>query len=450
VYEDDLDACLRGISEAHEERREYQMQYRLRRADGEYRLLLCNGVPRFEPDGTFVGFITSWIDITELNRSKEEALARQKLESLGVLTSGIAHDFNNLLGGIMADAQLLMGELEKSSPALESAKRIDTVAFRASEIVRQLMAYAGQESSDYEPVDMVDLVRDMLDLIHVSISKHCFLKVELPEGLPMIRANAAQIRQVIMNLITNASQALEGKEGVISVSLGEVHPNEESRFLRLEVSDTGCGMTKEIQDRIFDPFFSTKGAGRGMGLASLQGIVRTHGGNTSVVSVPGQGSRFDILLPCLKQAEKATRDNAIPSSAATDRSLTGTVLLIEDEDALRSAVTTMLRKKGFSVFDAGDGMTGLDLFQAHTGQIDAVLMDATLPGMTGREVLEKLRGIRPDVTVILTSAYGRDVALETVGGGQSLPYIRKPYQVSDLIDLILRTCSGEVGLRATD
>ena len=207
VHPDDLEGCLAGLASSHQQQKECRMEYRLLRADGEYRSILCKGIPRFAPDRTFVGYIASLVDITDLKRSQEATLARHKLESLGVLAAGIAHDFNNLLGTIMADAELLADELGENAVARESTKKISAIAFRAAGIVRQLMTYAGQESTAFEPVDLAGLVREMLELVNVSISKRAVLDVQLPEKLPIIWANAAQIRQVVMNLITNASEA---------------------------------------------------------------------------------------------------------------------------------------------------------------------------------------------------------------------------------------------------
>ena len=203
-------------------------------------------------------------------------------------------------------------------------------------------------------------------------------------------------------------------------------------------------MTEEVLAGIFDPFFTTKGARTGLGLSAVQGIVRSHGGNISVISTPGQGSGFEVLLPCLSQAENPPKRTAMAISPQQDNTLTGAVLLVEDEDAIRLAVAKMLRKKGFSVLETGDGRAAVDLFRAHAPQIEAVLLDVTLPAMSGREVFQELRKTRPAVKVILTSAYGRDHALETVGGEQSELYIRKPYQLNQLAETIREVCLGEL------
>jgi PAS domain S-box-containing protein len=448
VHPDDQDCCYETFCSSFEARRNFHIEYRLRRADGEYRWVLCSGVPRFGPDGVFAGYIGSDIDLTDLRRAQEETLARQKLESLGVLAGGIAHDFNNLLGSILINAELALAGLPLGSSAYGGLETIKDVAVRATEIVRQMMAYAGQENAAFETVNVSRLVGDMLQFLKVSISKTARLKVNLPENVPAVRGNAAQIRQVVMNLITNASEALGEKEGAISVSVTHVQLGPGSRasslsqgdYVWLEVSDTGCGMTEEIRSRIFDPFFTTKFTGRGLGLAAVQGIIRNHGGIITVTSAPGQGSRFEVLLPCAGEVMRGGGDVAVPVASGEVGSLAGTMLVIEDEDALRLAVSTMLRRRGLSVMEAVDGKNGIGLFRVSAPQIDVVLLDLTLPGMSGADVLRELRRIQPDMKVIITSAYSQNWVLDTIGEQQPWFYIRKPYRFSELIDLVQQVC----------
>ena len=365
---------------------------------------------------------------------------------------GIAHDFNNLLGSILATSELVLSEIPSDSPACSGVESIKNVADRAAEIVHQMMAYAGLEKSAFEPLNLAGLVHEMLQLLKVSISKRAHLTVDLPENLPAVRANATQIRQVVMNLITNASEALGdgrrhhlGHPGARPVKPGPAFGRARTNLLRndhlrLAVSDTGCGMTEEIRARIFDPFFTTKFAGRGLGLAAVQGIIRDHGGTINVISAPGQGSRFEVLLPGSGRTGRDTSDRLVPVAASEGESIGATVLVVEDEDALREGVSKMLRKHGFCVVEAGDGRSGVDLFRANGREIDVVLLDMTLPGMTGRQVLEELRRIRPDVRVIVTTAYSQDSALKAMGDQQSWLYIRKPYRLSEVTDLVRNVC----------
>ena len=442
VHPDDVARCTATCTASHDARRNIQVEYRMRRADGEYRWVLNNAVPRIAPDGVFSGYIGSCIDITEVKRTQEEALASQKLESVGRLANGIAHDFNNLLGGILASAELVLAEREQGASSDEELLRIRTAAVRGGEIVRQLMIYGGKESPAFEPVDVSSLVEEMLQLLKVSISKRAILKAELGECLPAVHGNPAQIRQIVMNLVTNASEALAERDGVIRVTTAPA-----GKHIRLEVSDTGSGISPEVQARIFDPFFTTKFTGRGLGLAAVQGIVRGHGGAINVVSSLGQGTRFEILLPSTNQPARHIPAIAAPPSGTEVGNVTGTILVVEDEDTLLHAVSKMLRMKGFSVIEAIDGDTALGLFRANQRDIAVVLLDMTLPGISGPRVFGELRQIRPGVKVILTTAYNRETAIKAIDGQQAWGFIRKPYQLNDLVRLLRGACLDEREMR---
>jgi CheY-like chemotaxis protein len=366
---------------------------------------------------------------------------------MGLLANGIAHDFNNLLGSILATSEVVLSELPARSPALGWVQSIRIVADRGAGIVRQMMSYAGHESPAFERVDVGQLVNEMIQLLKISISKGATLKAHVPENLPAVQANAAQIRQLVMNLVINASEALGEKEGEILVSLAHVYSGSDRDRIRLEISDTGCGMTEEIRARMFDPFFTTKFAGRGLGLAAVQGIVRSHGGGLDVATAPGLGCRIQILLPCASEPEQA--GGPTPLSAWDARILAGTVLLVEDEDDLRQAVSRMLRNKDLNVIEARDGKSAMDSFRINASRIDVVLLDMTLPGMPGREVFRELRRIRPDLKVIVTTAYGMDQALSAMGELQPWLYIRKPYHFAELMELLGKICSQRQRIVAT-
>ncbi len=447
IHPEDEETCLAIYRSAFETRSGFQTEKRLVRVDGEYRSLLCTGIPRFKESGEFVGYVGCSVDITELRRTQEQALEVQKLESLGVLARGVAHDFNNLLGSILSNSELALADLDGASPAREGIKEIQTVAVRASEIVRELMIYAGQENPVFEPIDLSELVGEMLELLKISVSKRASLKIDLTKDAPAVRANAAQMRQVVMNLITNASEALGDSEGTISVTVAPVSPGADStesdlpreNYLRLEVRDTGCGMTEEIQAKIFDPFFTTKFAGRGLGLAAVQGVIRGHGGVINVLSAPGQGSRFEILLRCNSEPAERRRRTSPALADAAER-LAATVLIVEDEDTLRHAVCKMLRREGITVIEAANGKTGVDMFRARASEIDVVLLDMTLPGISGQEVLGQMRRMQPGAKVIVTSAYSHGWARTVIGGQEPWLYIRKPYRFNELIGLLRKVC----------
>jgi two-component system cell cycle sensor histidine kinase/response regulator CckA len=421
---------------------------------GGLRYFHSNLIPLRNGFGRIHRIVGACIDITDFKRTQEVALARQKLESLGVLAGGIAHDFNNLLGGILAQAELAETELAGGSIPGQELQAIKNVAIRAGEMVRELMVYSGQDEARLEPLDLSLLVDEMLELVKISISKHATLTVDLPKNLPAIRANAVQIRQIVMNLITNASEALGDKEGVISVTVAKVEfvqdalagsqsDSSAGSRLRLEVRDTGCGMTAETLAKIFDPFFTTKFSGRGLGLAAVQGIIHSHNGTINVVSVPGEGSRFEILLPCIGQPARDSMDIAVTSSARESDAIAGTVLVVEDDEVIRLAVSKMLQKAGFSVIEASDGTTGANLFRINQTKIDVVLLDVTLPGMPGREVLKEMRRIRPGVKVVLTTAFNKDRALSSIDEQHPWGYVRKPYQFGELISLLRKACQDQ-------
>jgi signal transduction histidine kinase len=434
------------------ERHSFQMEYRLRRADGEYRWLLDNGVPRFERGGAFVGYIGSCVDITDLKRAQEEHLAAQKLESVGTLASGIAHDFNNLLGGILAQSEMALVELASGSRPEEEMQKIRAVAIRGAEIVRQLLIYAGQESEVLELVDVSRIVEEMLELLKVSVSKHAAMETALGRDLPAVRANPAQLRQLVMNLIINASEAIGDRDGLIRLTTGRVTIGRDSfvgtsdrlaegDYLQLEVSDTGCGMTTDMQARVFDPFFTTKPAGHGLGLAVVQGIVRSTGGTIRLVSEPGKGTTFQILLPCAEYTPQETHSTTAGVEEEDVRTQAPTVLVVEDEDLLRLATSRMLRKKCFTIIEASNGSAAMDLMRAHRDHIDVILLDVTLRGASSREVFKEAKRLRPNVKVIVTSAYNEDAANASLGARVER-FIRKPYSLGEVIDTIREVLSS--------
>jgi len=282
------------------------MEYRLHRADGEFRWVLDKCTPRFAPNGEFVGYIGSAIDITDFKRMHEEALSKEKLQSLMSLTRGIAHDFNNMMAAVLAQAELAENDLPEDSAPREQVRHIKAVAIQASEVVRELMIYSGQEEAKLAPIDLSGVVEEISHLLKVSISKHAELHLDLSKDIPPVWGNAVQIRQLAMNLILNASEALGENPGVIhvetSLPAGRGDPaasniaGRPDDYVRLGVSDTGCGMTEQERARVFDPFFTTKPKGHGLGLAVVQGIVQSHNGVINVKSKLANGTTFEVLF----------------------------------------------------------------------------------------------------------------------------------------------------------
>jgi PAS domain S-box-containing protein len=436
VHVEDRERTVADYSRSVAAHGDCEIEYRLRRADGEYRHIICSGVPRFEANGAFAGYIASCFDLTDIKKAQEETLARQNLESLGVLAGGIAHDFNNLLGGTLAYSELAQEKLAEGSSPDEELRQIREVAMRGSEIVRQLMIFAGKERGNLEPVNVSGLVAEMLQFLKISISKHAVLETHLDTVLPPVLGNSAQIRQVVMNLITNASEAIGDRDGVIRVSTTMAADDPDR--LQLEVSDTGCGMTPETQSKVFDPFFTTKFAGRGMGLAVVQRIVRVHGGTIRLVSSVGQGTSVRILLPCVAETARPIDTGvSIPlRSVELQTQARRTILVVEDEAALLSAVSKMLERSGFSVIQAKDGSSAVQLIRAPEKRMDAMLLDITLPGTSSREVFEEARRLRPDLVVVLTSAYSEESVKTSFAGLAVSHFIRKPFRIQDLVSLL--------------
>ena len=391
-------------------------------------------------------------NITEVKRTQEHAFARQKLESVGTLANGIAHDFNNLLGGVLAQAELGLADLALGSSPEAELKAVRDAAVRGSEIVRELMVYAGKETAVVGLVDVSQIVEEMLEFLKVSVSKHAVMEANLGKDLPPVRANAAQLRQVVMNLVTNASDAIGDLDGAIRVSTSQLKVGRDSGalsdrladgdYLQLEVTDTGRGMPLETQAKVFDPFFTTKPAGHGLGLAVVQGIVRGLGGSIDVMSAPGNGTTFQILLPFAETADTATHDAVSAIEEPTRPSQPRTVLLVEDEFALRQAVGKMLRLRGLKVFEAGDGFSAISILRANAGKIDLILLDLTIPGASSREVVAEAAQIRPDIRVILTSAYSQEMTKGTVSAPQVRSFIRKPFQLGDLLKTLENALSA--------
>ena len=452
VHPEDLESCMATYVSSFDARRNFKMEYRLRRADGENRWLLDHGVPLFAPGGAFRGYIGSCVDITDLKTAQDEALRRQKLESVALLVAGVAHDFNNLLGSIIADADLALQEMRSGSLAVEEVEAVRKVAFRASEIVRELMVYSGHEAVvDFEPVHLSLLIQDMVKLLRVSVPKHVTIRTDLAERLALVRGHAPQIRQVVMNLIINASEAIGETPGTITVRVARPTSKDLAAvnaepapggYVRLEVSDTGCGMTADAQARVFDPYFTTKLAGRGLGLAVVQGVVRAHGGAIHVVSAPKRGTTFQILFPRWAEEVRQVHSAETRGARQLDSRVAATVLVVEDEGTLRQAVVKMLRNEQFSVLEAADGSAAIDLLRSYAGEVDVILLDLTIPGAKSREVLEEARRLRPGMRVLLTSANSKESAREAINLAPSTPFIRKPFQLRDLVSTLRETLSA--------
>jgi len=379
----------------------------------------------------------------ESRRLETQMLQAQKLESLGVLAGGIAHDFNNLLMTILGNADLALMDVEPISPVRNCIQEIASAGRRAAELSAQMLAYSGRGKFVIEPIDLSATVREMVNLLDISISKKVKPELQLAENLPQIRGDSTQIRQIVMNLVTNASEAIGGSEGTIHISTGTTtcdenyfsqadfdSPLPEGRYVFLEVTDTGCGMDEDVQTKIFDPFFTTKFTGRGLGMAAVLGIVRAHNGAIHVYSRPGRGTTFRVLFP---QAEEAAAAAAPQPRETSDWHFDGTVLLAEDEEQVRSVAKRMLERMGLNVLTARDGREAVDLFQETADRVSLVLLDLTMPRMDGDQAMEEIHRIRPDVRAILASGYSEQETAKRFAEKGFCGFIQKPYTMDKLV-----------------
>jgi PAS domain S-box-containing protein len=393
-------------------------------------------------------------DISEIKNAEEERLnlerqilQTQKLESLGVLAGGIAHDFNNLLTGIMGNTGLAMMHSDETSPALNNLVKIENIASRAAELCNQMLAYSGKGKFVIEAIDLNEMARDMVLLLNVSIPKKVSLHFDLDPKLPAVEADVSQVRQIIMNLITNAADALENKQGSITLKSYTKHFSgkelkskyidqklEDGKYVVLEVTDTGCGMKEETLLNLFDPFFTTKFTGRGLGLAAVLGIVRGHKGTILIDSVFGEGTTIKIILPASDKKVIAVEKIPIRNKKFI---IDVTILVVDDEDAVRSIIKETLELKGFKVILAEDGKDALKFYKKYMSDITLVLLDMTMPKLNGEETLKALKKINPKIKVILSSGFSASETMGRFKEGDVSGYLQKPYHLQKLQEKII-------------
>jgi two-component system, cell cycle sensor histidine kinase and response regulator CckA len=423
-------------------------------AEGERVWLRFRWYPLRDSESRILAVISFAEDITETieadvreRRVSEKIQETQKLEALGVLAGGIAHDFNNLLVPIIGYVDLALGDVPPDSPLVADLQAARLAASRAADLARQMLAYSGRGSFAIGPVVLEELLGEIGDLMARSIAKAARLRYEFAPGLPPVLADATELRQVALNLIVNASDALGGKHGDITLRTAmttleaddpDVIPGanaEPGEYVMLEVSDTGSGMDDATRARIFDPFFSTKSMGRGLGLAATMGIIKGHGGTIRVRSKRGKGSTFQVLLrPHLAIASAVEAEHpALPSRAATGR-----VLMVDDEPSVRQVGRRILERAGFSVDEADDGPVAIERFRADPNSFDSVLLDLTLPTLDGLAVLRELRAMRPDVPIVLCSGWSADEVADSVRSLPRTVFLQKPYQRQELVDALTK------------
>jgi PAS domain S-box-containing protein len=415
------------------------------------------------PDGS-MSILAVSNDITDRKRAEQaklemerQLLHSQKMDSLGALAGGIAHDFNNLLAVIMSNVELAISDLPMTSPVQNSLTNALLAGKRAAELTRQMLAYSGRGRFITSEVDLSNLVRGLSDLLRVSISKSVRLEWNLAADLPLIQADAAQIQQVLMNLVTNASEAIGDKPGVVTVStsvrdcdasyLAEtrtVSKPQPGLYVILEVSDTGCGMDDSVRAKLFDPFFTTKFVGRGLGMSAVLGIVQGHHGAIMVSSKPRKGTVISVVLPAIAKVTSIMPANP-PLPFTTPRTsapaLSGTVLIADDETQVRSLMELLLKRLGLQVLAAEDGQRAVELFREHADEIKFVLVDLSMPNLNGRETLAEIRKIRPDIKVVLTTGYETDDVVTHYREQGFDAFIQKPCDLETFKKVVQQMCA---------
>jgi PAS domain S-box-containing protein len=396
-------------------------------------------------DGRLVGFGKVVRDLTERRRLEDAVRESQRLESLGVLAAGVAHDFNNVLTAIMGNVSMARRALNGGSqdPAIRmSLVEAERAAQRAADLVRQLLNYAGKGRRVVRPVDVCGVARDALAIVRASVSPGIRLDMDVPEDCPPVEADVGQLQQLLLNLILNAAESIEGRAGRVAVRLRvRSVPEDELRgrypgfalgsrqYLELRVQDDGRGMDQATLRQIFDPFFTTKFLGRGLGLAAALGIVRSHGGGISVESAPGRGSTFTVLLPAEESAPAPrTVAEAVADSARGD----GLVLVVDDEPAVRSLVERTVADLGYTAVLAENGRQALDIFERVGHELVAVLLDLAMPVMDGADAALRLQRRRPSLPILVMSGLADDDALERLGQVQVAGFIAKPFNPEQL------------------
>ena len=396
------------------------------------------------------------VDITARVQAEEALRQSQKLESLGVLAGGIAHDFNNLLTTILGNAEMLAPYLATAkSSGKHHLEKIERTTRRLADLTRQMLAYSGRGKFTVDKLDLNNVIIEMTDLLKVSTPKNVRARYQLAPDLPLIEGDPVQIRQIILNLLTNATEAIgDQRSGVVIIrtdtntldgdTIESLYPGqnlEPDEYVRLEVSDNGCGMSTETLSKIFDPFFTTKFAGRGLGLAALRGIVRGHRAGIRIVSQEGEGTVFTLLFPARGRAED-TVNRPMSKDQPTVKMEKVRVLIVDDEEGLRSLMAIALEEAGCTVYQACDGEEGLAQFRRHGHELDVVVLDLTMPKIGGDEVFRRIRASRPQTPVILCSGYTEDDVSRQFKGLGLAGFIEKPFTPSELVKKISAVLSA--------
>jgi PAS domain S-box-containing protein len=453
VHPDDRPQLIKAAREALRTGKGVKLEYRMRHKDGSWRVLESSSSVICDGECAYLVIVAR--DITERKRNEEmtralerKLLEAQKLESLGVLAGGIAHDFNNLLVSVLGNAGLALLELPADSPLRPALEDIEIAAKRASDLTQQMLAYAGRGRFAVQSVQLNEIIIELSHLLRVSITKQATLHFHLTPDLPLIEADATQLRQIVMNLMVNASDALGHQQGDITVTTDVIHADRAllhemhlganlpaGDYVCLTVADTGCGMDEATQAKIFEPFFTTKTTGRGLGLAAVLGIARGHKGALQVTSALGRGTTFRVLLPV---RALPTITQPVTTQPETEWRGHGLLLVVDDEPGVRAVTTRMLERLGFSVLQAADGREALALARVYASEISCTLLDMTMPHMDGNETFRALRQLHPQARVLLMSGYSGQEALHGLASDEAVAFMQKPFTPAELREQLRR------------
>ncbi len=453
VHEDDRSEAVKFCTLHTQNEKNHEFEYRMIAADGRIVWIRDTvNVVRTSSDGLQLRGL--FVDITQRKKEAAEKIAMearlqntQKMESLAVLAGGIAHDFNNLLVGILGNAGLVLRDLPAESPVISMVETIESAANRAADLTKQLLAYSGKGRFVVKTLDVNLLINEMAHLLETVVSKTAILKLDLAPDLPPITADGTQIRQVVMNLITNASDAIGDKSGVISITsglveadanyLGGIYMDQNLKpgpYVFIEVTDTGIGMDETTRAKIFDPFFSTKFTGRGLGLAATLGIVNGHGGTIRVYSEVGRGTAFKILLPAAIDQVATPEDNS--NGHRSRAKFDGKVLIVDDDETVCAVLKRILQSCGLEVVAANDGTHGVALFEKDNNQFDIIFLDLTMPHMGGEEAFRRIRSMKSNARVVIMSGYNeQEITTRFVGKGLAA-FLQKPFHVEQVIEVV--------------
>jgi PAS domain S-box-containing protein len=446
VHPDDLGMMERYLrEEVLSKRKTFDKEYRIiRRNDGECRWVHGLGAVKFDSNGNVLSMIGTIQDITERKQLEQQLQHTQKLESLGVLAGGIAHDFNNLLAVIIGHCSLAT---LRPDAAVEHIPQIEKAADRAAELCRQMLAYAGKSQLFMTQVDLGSLVNEMVRMLKSTIKKNVDIKLALSADIPSIRGDASQINQIVMNLIINASEAIGEAQGEVCVSLAKAEISAEraekdyignlipsGRYLRLEVTDNGCGMDDETKKRIFEPFYTTKFTGRGLGMSAVLGIITAHKGALQLSSHPGHGATFNVFLPI--QDDGSDGDESLRQVSPASWQGSGTILLVEDEEQIRQVARILLKELGFKLIEASNGKEALEQYRNNAAEITLVVTDMDMPVMDGYQLFRELNNINPELPVIISSGFGDADITSRIAEGEIAGFLNKPYRFDQLRDVL--------------